>query len=177
MISRARAPALLPGGHQLFVQPSLSPDAPNLQAQTLQLMFSKWNFFVQEHLGRAVFYGGWTLAILSHALLKNNSSEAFVLCSQSVVWPLWVLAWQKKKIYYYYYFFLRFSFFLMWTIFEVFIQRVTILFLFPVLLFWLRGVWSLSSLTRDGICTPCVGRQSPKHWTTREVPGKKILNF
>ena len=44
----------------------------------------------------------------------------------------------------------------------------------PVLLFWLRGVWNLSSPTRDGICTPCVGRRSPKHWTTREVPGKKF---
>ena len=44
----------------------------------------------------------------------------------------------------------------------------------PVLLFWLRGVWNLSSPTRDGICTPCFGRRSPKHWTTREVPGKKF---
>ena len=72
-------------------------------------MFSNWNFFVQEHPGRAVFYGGWTLAILSHALLKHNSSEAFVLCSQSVVWPfihyikLWVLAWHKKIFYYYFF--------------------------------------------------------------------------
>ena len=31
------------------VQPSLSPEAPNLWAQTLQWMFSNWNFFVQEH--------------------------------------------------------------------------------------------------------------------------------
>ena len=27
----------------------------------------------------------------------------------------------------------------------------------------------LSSLTRDGTLIPCIGRQSPKYWTTREV--------
>ena len=134
--------------------------------------------FLCSRTSRAVFCGGWTLAILSRALLKHNSSEAFVLCSQSVVWPLihyiklWVLAWQKKY-YFFIIFFLKIFLFLMWTIFEVFIQLVTVLFLFPVLLFWLRGLWNLSSPTRDGICTPCLGRRSPKHWTTREVPGKK----
>ena len=28
----------------------------------------------------------------------------------------------------------------------------------------------LGSLTRDQPCTPCIGRQSLNHWTTREVP-------
>ena len=28
----------------------------------------------------------------------------------------------------------------------------------------------LSSLTRDQTCTPCTGRQSLNHWTTREAP-------
>ena len=37
----------------------------------------------------------------------------------------------------------------MWTIFKVFIEFVTILFLFYVLVFFLRGMWGLSSLTRD----------------------------
>ena len=27
-----------------------------------------------------------------------------------------------------------------------------------------------SSLTRDQTCTPCIGRQTLNHWTTREVP-------
>ena len=31
-------------------------------------------------------------------------------------------------------------------------------------------MWHLSSLTRDQTDTPCIGRQSLNHWTTREVP-------
>ena len=45
-------------------------------------------------------------------------------------------------------------FFLMWTIFKVFIEFVTILLLFPVLDFWLWGMWDLSSLTWCQTCTP-----------------------
>ena len=44
---------------------------------------------------------------------------------------------------------LKIFFFLMWTIFEVFIEFVTILLLFHVLVFWPQGMWDLSSLTRD----------------------------
>ena len=33
----------------------------------------------------------------------------------------------------------------MWTIFTVFIEFVTILFLFSVLVFWPRGMWDLGS--------------------------------
>ena len=62
-----------------------------------------------------------------------------------------------------------FKVFLMWTIFKVFIEFVTILLLFYVLVFWLQGTWDLSSLTRDRTCTPCFGRRSLNHWTTREV--------
>ena len=51
-----------------------------------------------------------------------------------------------------------FKVFLMWTIFKVFIEFVTILLLFYVLVFWLQGKWDLSSLTRDRTCTPCIGR-------------------
>ena len=39
-------------------------------------------------------------------------------------------------------------------------------------MFWIFGLWGrwdLSTLTRDRTLTPCVGRQSPNHWTTREV--------
>ena len=73
-------------------------------------------------------------------------------------------------------FFLRFFlmwtifFFLKWTIFKVFIEFVTILLLFYVLVFWLRGMWDLSSPTRDRTRTPCIGRRSLNHWTTSEVP-------
>ena len=44
---------------------------------------------------------------------------------------------------------LLFKDFLMWTIFMVFTEFVTILLLFSVLVFWPGGIWDLSSLTRD----------------------------
>ena len=31
------------------------------------------------------------------------------------------------------------------------------------------GTWNLSSLTRDQTYVPWIGRQTPNHWTTREV--------
>ena len=37
----------------------------------------------------------------------------------------------------------------MWTIFKVFIEFVTVLLLFYVLVFWLQGMCDLNSLTRD----------------------------
>ena len=46
---------------------------------------------------------------------------------------------------------------------------VTTLLLFHVLAFWLWGMWDLRPLTRDWTYTPCVGRQSLNHWTSREV--------
>ena len=58
----------------------------------------------------------------------------------------------------------------MWTIFKLFIEFVTILLLFFVLVFWPRGMWGLSSPTRVRTRTPCIGRRSLNHWTTREVP-------
>ena len=42
---------------------------------------------------------------------------------------------------------------------------------FVLFCFWPWGMWDLSSPTKDWTCTPCFGRQSPNHWTTREVPG------
>ena len=57
----------------------------------------------------------------------------------------------------------------MWTIFKVFIEFVTLLLLFYVLVFWLRGMWDLSSPTRGRTHTPYIGRQSLNHWTAREV--------
>ena len=58
----------------------------------------------------------------------------------------------------------------MWTIFKVFIELITTLLPISVLVIWLQGMWDLSSLTRDQTCTPCTGRQSLNHWTTREAP-------
>ena len=53
------------------------------------------------------------------------------------------------------------TFFLTWTIFKVFIEFVTILLLFYVLVFWPGDMPDLSSLTRNQthtLCTHCVGR-------------------
>ena len=74
-------------------------------------------------------------------------------------------------------FFLKIFFFFMWTIFKVFIAFVTKLLLFYVLGFWPWGMWSLSSPTRDRTRTPCIGRQSLNHWTTREVPHMGVLRM
>ena len=65
-----------------------------------------------------------------------------------------------------------FFFFLILTIFKVFTEFVITLFLFYLLVFWSQGIWDLSSPTRDQLRshTPCIGRQSRNHWTTREVP-------
>ena len=61
-------------------------------------------------------------------------------------------------------------FFLMWTIVKVFIEFVTILLLFCILVLWPQGMWDLTSLIRDRIYVPYIGKQSLHQWTTREVP-------
>lgn len=65
-----------------------------------------------------------------------------------------------------YHFFLSF---LVWTIFKVFIEFFRILLMFYILVFWWRGMWDLSSQTRNQTCAPCNGGWSLKHWTSREV--------
>ena len=37
------------------------------------------------------------------------------------------------------------------------------------------GMWDPSSLTRDWTLTLCIGRWSPTHWTTRQVPGVVLV--
>ena len=54
----------------------------------------------------------------------------------------------------------------MWTILKFFIEFVTALLLFYVLVFWLQGMQNRSSLIRDQTCTPCIGRRSFNHWKT-----------
>ena len=60
------------------------------------------------------------------------------------------------------------DFFLFWETF--FIELVTMLLLFYVLVFWLQGMWNLSSLTRDRTCIHCIGKRSLNHCTAREFP-------
>ena len=72
-----------------------------------------------------------------------------------------------------FFFFFKILFFLMRTIFKVFIELITILLLFYILVFWLQG---MCSSTRDQIFTPCIGMQSLNHWIAREVPKIKDLH-
>ena len=50
---------------------------------------------------------------------------------------------------------------------KVFIEFVTILLLFYVLVFLPQGMWDLGSLMRDRTRNPRIGRWSVNHWTTR----------
>ena len=56
----------------------------------------------------------------------------------------------------------------MWTLLKAFIELITILLLFDILVF-------CSSLTRNQTHIPHIGRQSLKHWTTREGTDCKAL--
>ena len=64
-------------------------------------------------------------------------------------------------------------FFLMWIIFKVFTEFVTILLPFCVWFFGPGHMWDLRPPppppTRDQTHTPGIGRQSLNHWATREV--------
>ena len=51
-----------------------------------------------------------------------------------------------------------------------YIEFVTILLLFYVLVSCLWGMWSFISPTRDQTCTPCFRRWSLNHWTEGEIP-------
>ena len=61
------------------------------------------------------------------------------------------------------------KFFLMWIIFKVFVEFVMVLLLLYVLVFWPWGMWAVSFLIRDRICTPCIGRRSLIHGIPREI--------
>ena len=103
------------------------------------------------------------LSIISREEERENSEWPWEGIQLPVPWY-----WSMRL---YFILFLKFGvFFLMRAIFKVFIEFVTILLLFYVLVFWPWGVWDLSSPTRDRTLIPCIGRRSLNHWTTREVP-------
>ena len=58
---------------------------------------------------------------------------------------------------------------LFFKVFIEFYSIVSILWL-VFFFFWPGGMWDFSSSTRDWNHTPCAGRWSLSHWTTREVP-------
>ena len=61
----------------------------------------------------------------------------------------------------------------MWTIFKVFIEFVTILLLFHVLVFWPQSIWNFS--TQPGIkpAPPALEGEI----ATTGLPGKSLLDF
>ena len=71
----------------------------------------------------------------------------------------------------------------MWTIFKIFIEFVSVLLLIyicvyiyiHIYIYWPRGIWDLGSSPRDWNCTPCIGRWSLNHWTTREVSSMELF--
>ena len=68
-------------------------------------------------------------------------------------------------------------FFFIWILLKVFIEFVTILFLFYALEFWPRGMWDISFLIRDQIHISFIWRWSFNHWTTREVPQHWVSKY
>ena len=77
--------------------------------------------------------------------LRDNSATYGILDWQ-IIFPLSTLAMPFHSL------FLKDFFFFTWAIFEVFIEFVTILLLFYILVFfWPWGMWDLISLTRDQI--------------------------
>ena len=91
--------------------------------------------------------------------------------------PFWLssLDLQTSRQFFEFFFFFK-IFFLTWTIFEVFIEFVTILLLFHVLVFWSWGMWisapwlgiEPSSLHWEMKCSP---------WATRKVPCELLVSF
>ena len=75
---------------------------------------------------------------------------------------------REDKLYIFGTFSIHFFFFLMWTIFKVFTEFLSIL--LQVLVFWPQGKWDLSSPARDRTGNPGIGRQNLNHGSTREVP-------
>ena len=73
--------------------------------------------------------------------------------------------------FYFNFFKVLFIYFWCGPFFKVFIEFVTILLLFYVLVFWPWGMWDLSSPTRDWTHTPFTGKWSLNDWIAMEVPG------
>ena len=66
-------------------------------------------------------------------------------------------------------------FFLMWTIFKSLYWICYNIASVLCLVFWPQDMCDLSYPTRDRTCTPCIGRWSLSHWTSREVSYSEVL--
>ena len=93
-----------------------------------------------------------------HLVMVGLGSAYMLSDSKVLVIPLPPSTW-ARAFWFCFYFNIFFCLFLMWTIFKVFIEFVTILLLFHVLVFWPWGNWDLSSPTRYRTCIPCIGSE------------------
>ena len=71
------------------------------------------------------------------------------------------------------FFFFSFFFFSMWTIYKVFIEFVTLLLLFSVLVFWLWGTWDLTPRTEIKPTPPALKEEVP----TTGPPRKSLYHI
>ena len=92
--------------------------------------------------------------ILLLSMFLHNTEQSSLCYSVGLYWLL-ILFHSYKQ--------------LMWTIFKVFIELFTILFLSYVLGFF--AARHVRFYLPDQTCTPCIRRRSLNHWTTTEVPG------
>ena len=99
--------------------------------------------------------------LFKSAILLYISLSLPVLCSSFIFFPMPPLGLIIFITHF-------LKYFLCGPFLKSFIEFVTTLFLFSVLLFWMRGMQDLSSPTRDSTCILCSGRWSPNHW----LPGK-----
>ena len=103
---------------------------------------------------------------------ESDMTERLILPTHKLHFPCtpsFILSWVSSTN------FFVFCFSLMWVTFKVPFEPVTTLLLFYALTFWPQDMWDPSSPTKGWTCTPCAGRQSPNHWTAREVPVAPIL--
>ena len=105
----------------------------------------------------------------------SRGSLCFQKCFQSTTWKTFSPGNSDLQSYHIF-FFLRFfwcgPFVKYWICYSIpsGLCFGGVVFFFFFLVFWPRGMWDLSSPTRDRTHTPCTGRQSFNHWTTRDVP-------
>ena len=90
---------------------------------------------------------------LAHHMLRNPGEKSLITASFS-------FCYQKSFSDFYS---------LLW-LFKSLLNLLQYCFCFMFLFLWPRGMWDLSSLTRDRTHSPLIGRQNLNHWTTREVP-------
>ena len=63
-----------------------------------------------------------------------------------------------------------YSFFFLSTFLKCLLNSLQCYFCLTFCIFCLWELWDVSSQTKDGTCTPCLGQWSLNHWTTKGSP-------